>query len=166
MALCALRGFIHTAWCSFANLLFLTRNRRIIKDGVDFNQIDKEWHWYSLSLSLDLSLCIHFSFSPSVSRCIFLLYLCASTYSLPPSFFMYLSLCSYLSIIYITYYLSLSHPFFACTLVSHLSLPGSHLRRSFATPHFMRLDRKWQGQFFDPPSLYRRWRVPSLSFGR
>ncbi|XP_078438329.1 very-long-chain aldehyde decarbonylase GL1-1-like [Wolffia australiana] len=41
----ALRGLIHTAWCSFGNMLFITRNRRIIKDGVDFKQIDREWHW-------------------------------------------------------------------------------------------------------------------------
>ncbi|XP_078439971.1 very-long-chain aldehyde decarbonylase GL1-1-like [Wolffia australiana] len=45
LLLCALRGLIHTLWCSFGNMLFLTRNRRIVKDGVDFKQIDKEWHW-------------------------------------------------------------------------------------------------------------------------
>jgi sterol desaturase/sphingolipid hydroxylase (fatty acid hydroxylase superfamily) len=26
-------------------MLFLTRNRRILQQGVDFNQIDKEWNW-------------------------------------------------------------------------------------------------------------------------
>ena len=107
MALCALRGVIHTAWCSFANLLFLTRNRRIIKDGVDFNQIDKEWHWYSFSLSLDLSLCIHFSFSPSVSRCIFLLYLCEFTYlSLHLFSCIFLYVATYRLFISLTIYLS------------------------------------------------------------
>ncbi|CAA6670277.1 unnamed protein product [Spirodela intermedia] len=45
LALCALRGLIHTLWCSYGNMLFFTRNRRIIKDGVDFKQIDKEWDW-------------------------------------------------------------------------------------------------------------------------
>ncbi|XP_078438039.1 very-long-chain aldehyde decarbonylase GL1-1-like [Wolffia australiana] len=45
LTICALRAIICTSWCSFCNLLFLTRNRRIIKDGVDFKQIDKEWHW-------------------------------------------------------------------------------------------------------------------------
>ncbi|CAM0951451.1 unnamed protein product [Alopecurus aequalis] len=27
-------------------MLFLTRRRRIVRDGVDFEQIDKEWDWY------------------------------------------------------------------------------------------------------------------------
>ncbi|ONK70507.1 uncharacterized protein A4U43_C05F34420 [Asparagus officinalis] len=45
LALSLLRGFIHQAWFSFSSMLFLTRRRRIIKDGVDFEQIDKEWDW-------------------------------------------------------------------------------------------------------------------------
>jgi hypothetical protein len=32
-------------WNSFTNSLFLTRNRQILKQGVDFEQIDKEWDW-------------------------------------------------------------------------------------------------------------------------
>ncbi|CAA2961447.1 ECERIFERUM 3 [Olea europaea subsp. europaea] len=43
--LCLLRGFMYQAWTSYTSMLFLTRNRVIIKKGVDFKQIDKEWHW-------------------------------------------------------------------------------------------------------------------------
>lgn len=45
LILCSLRGLIYQLWSSFSNMLFLTRNRRIIKQGVDFKQIDKEWDW-------------------------------------------------------------------------------------------------------------------------
>ncbi|KAM5554044.1 very-long-chain aldehyde decarbonylase CER3 [Rosa sericea] len=45
LVICALRGLIHQLWNSYSNMLFLTRNRRIIKQGVDFKQIDTEWHW-------------------------------------------------------------------------------------------------------------------------
>ncbi|XP_051120715.1 very-long-chain aldehyde decarbonylase CER3 [Andrographis paniculata] len=43
--ICMLRLLIHQSWSSYTNMLFLSRNRRIIKEGVDFNQIDNEWHW-------------------------------------------------------------------------------------------------------------------------
>ncbi|PON56046.1 Fatty acid hydroxylase [Parasponia andersonii] len=39
------RCLIYQLWSSYSNMLFLTRNRRILQKGVDFNQIDKEWHW-------------------------------------------------------------------------------------------------------------------------
>ncbi|XP_072985018.1 very-long-chain aldehyde decarbonylase GL1-1-like [Typha latifolia] len=45
LILFALRGFIYTILCSLSNMLFLTRRRRIFKDGIDFAQIDKEWDW-------------------------------------------------------------------------------------------------------------------------
>ncbi|CAN4094680.1 unnamed protein product [Withania somnifera] len=45
LILCSLRGLIYQIWSSFSNMLFLTRNRRIIKQGVDYKQIDKEWDW-------------------------------------------------------------------------------------------------------------------------
>ncbi|KAM0989556.1 hypothetical protein ACFX15_012981 [Malus domestica] len=45
LLLCILRAVIHQLWSSYTNMLFLTRNRRIIQQGVDFKQIDKEWHW-------------------------------------------------------------------------------------------------------------------------
>lgn len=47
MILFALRGLMYQLWYSFGNMLFLVRRRRIFKDGVDFKQIDQEWHWYA-----------------------------------------------------------------------------------------------------------------------
>ncbi|GMI94705.1 FACELESS POLLEN 1, ECERIFERUM 3 [Hibiscus trionum] len=45
LLICVLRGFIHQLWNCYNNMLFLTRNRRIIPQGVDFKQIDREWDW-------------------------------------------------------------------------------------------------------------------------
>lgn len=45
LIICALRGLIYLLWGVFGNMFFLTRNRRILKQGVDFKQIDNEWHW-------------------------------------------------------------------------------------------------------------------------
>ncbi|XXG64507.1 hypothetical protein AAC387_Pa05g2442 [Persea americana] len=45
LIICALRGLVHQLWSTFSNMLFLTRNRLVIKQGVDFKQIDKEWDW-------------------------------------------------------------------------------------------------------------------------
>ncbi|XP_021276679.1 protein ECERIFERUM 3 [Herrania umbratica] len=45
LLICALRGLIHQLWSSYGNMLFLTRNRRIKQQGVDFKQIDREWDW-------------------------------------------------------------------------------------------------------------------------
>ncbi|CAK9171356.1 unnamed protein product [Ilex paraguariensis] len=45
LILCTLRGFIYQLCTSFSNMLFLTRNRRILQQGVDFKQIDQEWDW-------------------------------------------------------------------------------------------------------------------------
>ncbi|KAL9151049.1 hypothetical protein ABFS82_11G028400 [Erythranthe guttata] len=36
---------LYQACTSYSNMLFLTRNRRIVNKGVGFHQIDKEWHW-------------------------------------------------------------------------------------------------------------------------
>ncbi|KAK1316372.1 Protein ECERIFERUM 3 [Acorus calamus] len=41
----AIRIEIHQLWFMFSNMHFLTRRRRIIKQGVDFKQIDREWDW-------------------------------------------------------------------------------------------------------------------------
>lgn len=43
--LCTLRVIMYQGWTSYSNMLFLTRNRLIVKKGADFKQIDKEWHW-------------------------------------------------------------------------------------------------------------------------
>lgn len=45
LILCALRGIVHQLWSSYTNMLFLTRTRRILQQGIDFKQIDKEWDW-------------------------------------------------------------------------------------------------------------------------
>ncbi|XXG58491.1 hypothetical protein AAC387_Pa04g0798 [Persea americana] len=45
LILCGLRGLIYQLWNSFSNMLFLTRNRRVLKQGLDFKQIDREWDW-------------------------------------------------------------------------------------------------------------------------
>ncbi|KAK9141435.1 hypothetical protein Syun_010835 [Stephania yunnanensis] len=45
LIICGLRALIHQLWYSYANMLFLSRNRLIIQRGVDFKQIDREWNW-------------------------------------------------------------------------------------------------------------------------
>lgn len=45
LVLCALRALVYTLWNSYSNMLWINRNRRIIQQGVDFKQIDNEWHW-------------------------------------------------------------------------------------------------------------------------
>lgn len=45
LVLFTLRAFTYQLWSSYSNMLFLTRRRRIVRDGVDFAQIDKEWDW-------------------------------------------------------------------------------------------------------------------------
>ncbi|RHN74044.1 putative aldehyde oxygenase (deformylating) [Medicago truncatula] len=45
LILSSLRGLIYLLWNCYSNMLFLTRNRQILKQGVDFKQLDKEWDW-------------------------------------------------------------------------------------------------------------------------
>ncbi|KAL1217517.1 Very-long-chain aldehyde decarbonylase CER3 [Cardamine amara subsp. amara] len=45
LIICGLKGFLHVLWSAFTNSLFLTRTLRINPNGVDFKQIDHEWHW-------------------------------------------------------------------------------------------------------------------------
>ncbi|KAJ9693428.1 hypothetical protein PVL29_012274 [Vitis rotundifolia] len=45
LLLCALRGLVHQLWFSYCNMLFITRNRWILQQGIGFKQIDREWHW-------------------------------------------------------------------------------------------------------------------------
>uniref|UniRef100_A0A1S4DFV9 Protein ECERIFERUM 3 n=1 Tax=Nicotiana tabacum TaxID=4097 RepID=A0A1S4DFV9_TOBAC len=45
LIICLLRSSMHHTWNAFSSMLFLTRNRRINKDGVGFKQIDNEWDW-------------------------------------------------------------------------------------------------------------------------
>jgi len=48
LILCSLRGLIYQLWGSFGSMIFLVRRRRVLKEGVDFKQIDNEWDWYEL----------------------------------------------------------------------------------------------------------------------
>ncbi|KAI3512743.1 hypothetical protein L1887_20062 [Cichorium endivia] len=45
LILSVLRGLVHQLWSSYNNMLFLNRNHRLSEKGIDFDQIDKEWHW-------------------------------------------------------------------------------------------------------------------------
>lgn len=45
LILFGLRGLVHQLWSSYSNILFLNRARRINENGVEFHQIDAEWHW-------------------------------------------------------------------------------------------------------------------------
>ncbi|CAI9113816.1 OLC1v1014497C1 [Oldenlandia corymbosa var. corymbosa] len=45
LLLCGLRCLVHQLWSTYTGMLFLNGNRRISQDGVDFEQIDAEWHW-------------------------------------------------------------------------------------------------------------------------
>lgn len=46
LLLFGLRALVHQLWSSYACMLFLNRANRINQKGMDFNQIDAEWHWY------------------------------------------------------------------------------------------------------------------------
>ena len=45
LVLFAVRGLTYQFWFTYGNMLFFTRRRRVVKDGVDFRQIDAEWDW-------------------------------------------------------------------------------------------------------------------------
>ncbi|KAF8691264.1 hypothetical protein HU200_040388 [Digitaria exilis] len=45
LVLFALRGLTYQFWFTYGNMLFFTRRRRVVADGVDFRQIDHEWDW-------------------------------------------------------------------------------------------------------------------------
>ncbi|TVU08367.1 hypothetical protein EJB05_41770 [Eragrostis curvula] len=45
LILLVLRSLTFQLWFSYGNMLFFTRRRRVVKDGVDFRQIDAEWDW-------------------------------------------------------------------------------------------------------------------------
>lgn len=45
MLICLLRYAIAQLWHTFCNMHFLSQKRRILPQGVDFKQIDHEWHW-------------------------------------------------------------------------------------------------------------------------
>ncbi|CAO2191619.1 unnamed protein product [Urochloa humidicola] len=45
LLLFVLRAETYRCWNAFSCMVFLNRRRVIARDGVDFDQIDKEWHW-------------------------------------------------------------------------------------------------------------------------
>lgn len=45
LILTSMRGLLHQLWSSYSNMLFLNRAKRVLTQGIDFEQIDKEWHW-------------------------------------------------------------------------------------------------------------------------
>lgn len=47
LLLFGLRVLTYHVWAMFSNMFFLNRRRLIVRDGADFEQIDKEWHWYA-----------------------------------------------------------------------------------------------------------------------
>ncbi|XP_019167263.1 PREDICTED: protein ECERIFERUM 3-like isoform X1 [Ipomoea nil] len=68
LALCALRGLVHQLWSSHTNMLFFHRPKRVYRRGVDFEQIDKEWHWDNfLLLQAIMGAFVYLSF-PSLAN--------------------------------------------------------------------------------------------------
>nr|AOS88705.1 VLC-Acyl-CoA reductase [Brassica napus] len=45
LIICGLKGFLHVLWSVYNNMLWVSRTLRINPNGVDFKQIDHEWHW-------------------------------------------------------------------------------------------------------------------------
>lgn len=45
LVLFGLRSLVHQLWSTYSNMLFLNRSQRINERGVEFDQIDAEWHW-------------------------------------------------------------------------------------------------------------------------
>ncbi|CAN7114827.1 unnamed protein product [Brassica rapa subsp. narinosa] len=45
LIICGLKGLIHVFWSVYNNMLWVSRTLRINPKGVDFKQIDHEWHW-------------------------------------------------------------------------------------------------------------------------
>ncbi|XP_062232942.1 very-long-chain aldehyde decarbonylase GL1-3-like [Phragmites australis] len=50
LVLLALRSLTFQLWFSYGNMLFFTRRRRVVEDGVDFRQIDAEWDWDNMMI--------------------------------------------------------------------------------------------------------------------
>ncbi|VAI80718.1 unnamed protein product [Triticum turgidum subsp. durum] len=70
LLLLALRSLTHQLWFSYANMLFFTRRRRVVPDGVDFRQIDAEWDWDNMVIMQTLlgAMAISSPVFPAVSE--------------------------------------------------------------------------------------------------
>ncbi|XP_011073241.1 protein ECERIFERUM 3-like isoform X1 [Sesamum indicum] len=63
LILFGLRALVHQLWSTYSNMLFLNRAHRINEQGVEFSQIDAEWHWDNfliLEAILAYLLCLSF----------------------------------------------------------------------------------------------------------
>ncbi|KAL4559844.1 hypothetical protein LXL04_031990 [Taraxacum kok-saghyz] len=68
LILSSLRGLVHQLWSSYNNMLFLNRNHRLSEKGIDFDQIDKEWHWDNFILLEAFVASIILLINPSISN--------------------------------------------------------------------------------------------------
>ncbi|GJW27562.1 eceriferum 3-like protein [Tanacetum coccineum] len=68
LILSSLRGVVHQLWSSLNNSLYIKRNNRVSQKGVDFDQIDKEWHWDNFIILQGLVASIIFLINPSVTK--------------------------------------------------------------------------------------------------
>ncbi|XP_006845484.2 protein ECERIFERUM 3 [Amborella trichopoda] len=68
LIICALRGLIHQLWFSYSNMLFLTKKLRVLQQGVDFKQIDREWHWDNFILLQALMATFACYYFPSFTK--------------------------------------------------------------------------------------------------
>ncbi|KAL5229949.1 hypothetical protein ABZP36_028725 [Zizania latifolia] len=63
-----LRALTYQLWSSFSNMLFVNRRRRIVRDGVDYDQIDKEWDWDNFLLMQFLAAAMAMYAFPSLKH--------------------------------------------------------------------------------------------------
>ncbi|PWA58723.1 fatty acid hydroxylase, NAD(P)-binding domain, Uncharacterized domain Wax2 [Artemisia annua] len=68
LILSLLRGVVHQLWSSLNNSFYIKRNNRLSQKGIDFDQIDKEWHWDNFIILQGLVASIIFLISPSVTK--------------------------------------------------------------------------------------------------
>ncbi|CAD5335180.1 unnamed protein product [Arabidopsis thaliana] len=63
LIICGLKALVHELWSVFNNMLFVTRTLRINPKGIDFKQIDHEWHWdnYIILQAIIVSLICYMS---------------------------------------------------------------------------------------------------------
>ncbi|KAI3684377.1 hypothetical protein L6452_33600 [Arctium lappa] len=66
--LSSLRGVVHQLWSSCDYMLFVNRNHRISREGIDFEQIDNEWHWDNFIILQALVASIPFLINPSFAN--------------------------------------------------------------------------------------------------
>ncbi|XP_024973169.1 protein ECERIFERUM 3-like [Cynara cardunculus var. scolymus] len=68
LILSSLRGIVHQIWNSCDNMFFINRNHRISQNGIDFDQIDNEWHWDNFIILQAFVASIPFLIHPSIAN--------------------------------------------------------------------------------------------------